>query len=63
MRKVLHVTRLLLLLGSNFICAEVRPLLLQYKVMHVLYRSLEGLVSREVSRPPVTEVGARLVKW
>lgn len=61
--KTLYIAFLLLLLGSNSISADVRPLHLHYKIMQPVVVFLKSELSREVSRPPVTEVGARLVKW
>ena len=54
---------LVLLVGSNSISADVRPSHLHRKIIQQSDISLKEVVSREVSRPPVTEVGARLVKW
>ena len=57
---MMHVV---LLVGSNSISADVRPLHLHRKIIQESDIFLKKMFSREVSRPPVTEVGARLVKW
>ena len=61
--KASYIAFLLLLVGSNSTSADVRPLHLHYKIMQPVDVFLKIELSREVSRPPVTEVGARLVKW